>query len=81
MPPEGGPSWHRGPSDSPGPSEKKLKRTAPSSSSTTPSYSQGEVVPVKKSRQSTRDVSFTDIGAGLSGSDAILLQRVIYSLF
>ena len=70
------PSWHRSPSDSIGHLEpRKLKRVAQSSSSIQ-GYSSGDSIPLKKSRQTPRDMSLFDAGVSLTGSEAVLLQKV-----
>lgn len=76
LPPESGSAWHRGASDSPAPPDKKLKRSVQPSSSATQNYTQLDSIPPKKSRQSTRDVSLSDLGAGLNVPDTLLLQKV-----
>ncbi|CDS40373.1 paired amphipathic helix protein sin3b [Echinococcus multilocularis] len=69
-------TWHRNPPESVGQSEsKKLKRMAAASSSVQ-SYSQGELIPLKKPRQTPRDVSLLDVGVAVTGPEATLLQKI-----
>ncbi|EUB64910.1 Paired amphipathic helix protein Sin3a [Echinococcus granulosus] len=69
-------TWHRNPPESVGQSEsKKLKRMAAASSSVQ-SYSQGDSIPLKKPRQTPRDVSLSDVGVAVTGPEATLLQKI-----
>lgn len=53
---------------------KKLKRGSAASSSQ--GYGQGDSIPMKKSRQTTRDMSLSDAGIASNGPEAALLQKV-----
>ncbi|KAM7541323.1 hypothetical protein Aperf_G00000023147 [Anoplocephala perfoliata] len=66
--------WIRGQPDSMGHLEpKKLKRGSAASSSQ--AYGQSDSITMKKSRQTTRDMSLSDAGIASNGPEATLLQK------